>query len=97
LAGSACAVPICRFSITVMRGKMRRPSGTRAMPRRAISCVCTRVMSSPSKTMRPALALGLPNRLIISVDLPAPLAPIKVTISPTWTSTSMPRSAWMWP
>jgi hypothetical protein len=38
-SGRPCTAPICRFSITVMRGKMRRPSGTSAMPRRAISCV----------------------------------------------------------
>ena len=31
--------PICRFSSTVMRGKMRRPSGDCEMPSRAISWV----------------------------------------------------------
>ena len=31
-ASSAMAAPICRFSSTVMRGKMRRPSGDCAMP-----------------------------------------------------------------
>ena len=53
-AGSREAAPICRFSSTVMRGKMRRPSGAWAMPRRTISCVGSWVMSSPSKTMLPA-------------------------------------------
>jgi hypothetical protein len=40
------------------------------------------VMSVPSKTMRPSRACGVPQIVIISVDLPAPLAPISVTISP---------------
>ena len=35
----ATLAPICRFSSTVMRGKMRRPSGDCAMRSRAISCV----------------------------------------------------------
>ena len=39
------AAPICRFSSTVMRGKMRRPSGDCAMRSRAISCVGSAVMS----------------------------------------------------
>jgi hypothetical protein len=35
--------------------------------------------------------------VIISVDLPAPLAPISVTISPSCTSTATPFSAMMLP
>jgi hypothetical protein len=65
-----------------MRGKMRRPSGDWAMRSRAISCVGIWVMSVPAKTMVPARARGLPKMVIISVDLPAPLAPISATISP---------------
>ena len=38
-------------------------------------------------------ARGLPQTVIISVDLPAPLAPISVTISPSLTSRSTPLSA----
>ena len=45
----------------------------------------------------PSRARGLPKIVIIRVDLPAPLAPISVTISPSFTSTSMPRSAMMLP
>ncbi len=78
--------PICRFSITVMRGKMRRPSGDCAMRRRAISCVGMWVMSVPAKVIVPVRARGLPKMVIISVDLPAPLAPISATISPSLTS-----------
>src|SRR5581483_3375425 len=36
---AATVAPICRFSSTVMRGKMRRPSGACDMPRRTISKV----------------------------------------------------------
>ena len=89
-AGSAVVAPICRFSSTVMRGKMRRPSGACASLRRAISWVGRRVMSRPAKAMLPSRARGLPQMVIISVDLPAPLAPIRVTISPSLTSRSTP-------
>ena len=80
------SAPICRFSSTVMRGKMRRPSGDCAMRSRAISWVGICVMSRPSKMIVPSRARGLPQIVIISVDLPAPLAPISVTISPSLTS-----------
>ncbi len=42
-------------------------------------------------------ARGLPQIVIKSVDLPAPLAPISVTISPRATSRSTPCSAWIAP
>ena len=48
VANLVMAAPICRFSITVMRGKMRRPSGDWAMRVRMMSCVGSRVMSSPA-------------------------------------------------
>lgn len=41
---------------------------------------------------RPRVLPGDGNRPIISVDLPAPLAPISVTTSPTCTDRSMPYS-----
>ena len=87
------SAPICRFSATLMRGKIRRPSGDCAMLMRAIRCVGIAVMSTPSNTMRPVLARGLPKIDIISVDLPAPLAPISATISPGRMSISTPFSA----
>ena len=49
---SVTVAPICRFSSTVMRAKMRRPSGACAMRSRAISCVGRPVMSRPSNRMR---------------------------------------------
>ena len=45
----------------------------------------------------PFAARGLPKIVIISVDLPAPLAPISATISPSPTSTSTPLRAAIWP
>ena len=42
-------------------------------------------MSVPAKVMVPLRARGLPKMVIISVDLPAPLAPISATISPSLT------------
>ncbi len=80
-----------------MRGKMRRPSGTCATPRRTIWKVGSAVMSSPSSRIVPLRARGLPQIVISRVDLPAPLAPIRVTISPFATSRSTPCSAWMAP
>jgi hypothetical protein len=89
--------PICKFSKTVIRGKMRRPSGAWATPIRMIWKVSRLVMSRPSKWICPDAARGLPQTVISRVDLPAPLAPIKVTISPLATLRSTPRSAWMLP
>ena len=51
------------------------------------------VISRPSKAICPDRARGLPNTVIISVDLPAPLAPIRATISPGLMSRSTPFSA----
>ncbi len=67
------------------------------MRRRAISWVGSRVMSRFSKVIEPSRARGWPKMVIIKVDLPAPLAPISVTISPRLTVTSTPLSATMLP
>ena len=55
------------------------------MRSRAISCVGSWVMSRAGEGDAAPRARGLPKIVIISVDLPAPLAPISVTISPWWT------------
>ena len=67
------------------------------MPSRMMSWVFSPVISASSKTMAPARARGLPQTVISSVDLPAPLAPISETIAPRGTSMLTPRSAWMLP
>ena len=82
-----------RFSRTVMRGKQWRPSGESAIPRATISCGGANVMSSPPKRIRPALAGVSPLIARRVVDLPAPLEPIRVTISPSCTSSETPFSA----
>src|SRR5262245_48970649 len=91
--GSAVVAPICRFSSTVIREKIRRPSGDCASLSFAISCVGRCVMFWPAKSIVPSRARGLPQTVIINVDFPAPLAPIKVTISPSLTSRSTPLRA----
>ncbi|CPL38506.1 Uncharacterised protein [Bordetella pertussis] len=68
-----------------------------AMPLRMMWCVSACVMSLPSKVMTPSRARGLPHTVMSKVVLPAPLAPIRVTISPCLTSTDTPLSAWMAP
>ena len=67
------------------------------MPLRMICGVSSAVMSRPSKRIWPLRARGLPQSVISSVVLPAPLLPISVTISPAFTCRLTPSSAWMGP
>ena len=76
---------------------MRRPSGTSASPHCMMTWVGLRVMSCPSNVTAPLLACGEPQIVISKVLLPAPLAPIRVTISPGCTSSDTPLSASIWP
>ena len=65
---------------------MRRSSGTKPRPRRAISNGLSCEISSPRKRrFRRAGAIS-PISALIVVDLPAPLRPISATTSPrpTW-------------
>ena len=80
-----------------MRGKTRRPSGDCAMPSFTISCAGRSVMSSPPNRMLPSRGWLRPLIERSVVDLPAPFAPISVTISPSRTSSEMPLSAWIVP
>ena len=82
--------PMSRFSITVMPGKMPRPSGAWQMPIVVRWCAGILVMSWPSNSTRPALTLRIPESMRSVVDLPAPLAPMSVTISPSSTWKEMP-------
>ena len=54
-------------------------------------------MLFPSKVMRPLRGRSSPETVFRVVDLPAPLAPISVTIYPSDTSKEMPLMAWMLP
>src|SRR5262249_23168193 len=52
--------PICRFSSTVRREKMRRPSGPCTTPMAAMSCGRTSAGRSPLKRVLPARGCGKP-------------------------------------
>ncbi len=84
--------PISRFSSTVMSANSRLPSGTCTSPRATISCGCSAWIGSPNSVTSPPRAASSPEIVLSVVDLPAPLAPISVTISPARTSQSMPLS-----
>src|SRR2546426_8644258 len=49
-------------------------------------------MSRPSKTTRPLWVRTMPKTVFSRVDLPAPLAPMMVTMLPACTRTDTPRS-----
>ena len=85
--------PRRRFSSTVSSWKIRRPSGTCAIPMETSVCAGTDVMSFPRNETRPA-CLGIsPATACIIVVFPAPFAPMRATISPSFTSKETPRIA----
>ena len=63
------------------------------MPLARIARAEARVMSSPSKAMRPAAGRRMPEIAFKVVVLPAPLAPMRVTSSPSRTSSVRSRTA----
>src|SRR5579863_4692098 len=65
-----------------MPAKICRPSGTCAMPRRKRSAGGSVSIGSPPRRMVPPSLRSRPETDFASVDLPAPLAPSSVTISP---------------
>ena len=89
--------PISRFSVTDMRGNSRRPSGLCAIPFLTIECGEAFVMSSPWNVIVPWRGWLRPLIERSVVDLPAPLAPIRVTISVAPTRSDTPFSAWIAP
>ena len=76
---------------------MRRPSGTRVTPRLTMLVGSAPVMFSPSKVMEPPEGFTSPAMARSVELLPAPLAPMSVTISPRRTSKEMPLTASMPP
>ena len=80
-----------------MRGKSRRPSGDCEMPSFTMSWGAACVMSLPWNEIEPLRGWFSPLIERSVVDLPAPFAPISVTISPSRTSSEMPLSAWIEP
>jgi hypothetical protein len=85
--------PRSRFSATLMRGKMRRPSGDCEMPSRTLWSVGTDSMRWPLKVMLPLRGRRVPMIVLSVVVFPAPLEPISVTISPRSTPSAMPLRA----
>ena len=89
--------PTLRFSRTVRSGKMCRPSGTSVMPFFTMVVASRPVMLSPRKLIVPPEGFTSPA-IVRSVELlPAPFAPMSVTISPSCTSKEMPLTASMPP
>ena len=85
--------PIMRFSSTVMRAKTCRPSGTWARPSSIILLGAVLRRSVPSSIMEPLSAGTRPLIVCRVVVLPAPLAPMRETSSPSLTSSEMPFMA----
>ena len=82
LPSSRPARPSLRFSSTVSSAKRRRPSGTSAIPLRAIDSGLRPRSDLSPKTMSPARGGTSPMIACSVVDLPAPFGPISPTISP---------------
>src|SRR6267142_4547089 len=82
-----------RFSRTVRRLKIRRPSGTCATPRETIACGGTSRSDWSSSVIVPRLGWSSPEIVLSVVVLPAPLFPRRVTISPCPTSSPTALSA----
>src|SRR5947208_1027295 len=75
------ARPRRRFSSTVKSPKIRRPSGTRAMPARAIDSAERRRSGWPCRLISPRCAGSRPMTACSVVDFPAPFGPIRPTMS----------------
>src|SRR5579875_502485 len=67
------------------------------MPSRRASRGEEKLTFLPSTKMAPEFGWRAPERMLTSVDLPAPLSPTRPTTSPGKMSRSAPRSAWMLP
>ena len=70
-----------RFSETLIREKTRRPSGHSAMPRSTTLWDFTPTILCPLNSMEPESGLMRPATVLSVVDLPAPLAPMSVTVA----------------
>src|SRR5260221_1111063 len=80
--------PTMTFSRMVMSSKVAGTWKVRPMPSRACVSGGALVTSTPSKRMRPSLGRKSPAMQLKKVDLPAPLGPMRPTISPASTCRS---------
>src|SRR5258707_4005615 len=85
--------PTMTFSRMGMSSKVAGTWKVRPMPSRACVSAGALVTSTPSKTMRPSLGRKSPAMQLKKVDLPAPLGPMRPTISPASTCRSAPATA----
>ena len=67
------------------------------MPRATSLWGGTPFRSCPIKVTDPPRGWRRPEMVLSTVDFPAPLAPMRVTISPSLTSRDTPFTAWMLP
>ena len=63
------------------------------MPWSRASFVSAKVTVRPSSSITPEVGCSTPDRIFMSVDLPAPFSPKSVVTVPRWTSKSTPFSA----
>ncbi|MBA7585837.1 hypothetical protein ES708_27826 [subsurface metagenome] len=87
--------PNFKFSSTVNLEKILLPSGTCEIPDSTIFDGPIPSISLPKNFIEPDLILIIPEIAINIVLLPAPFAPIKVTISPFLTSKLIPFIAFI--
>src|SRR5436309_8085284 len=85
-----------RFSQTLSSAKSPRPSGTCATPARATASGLLCAICLPSNTISP-VCRTVPDTARRVVVLPAPLAPSRVTISPSATVSETPCRALIGP
>ena len=67
------------------------------IPRSRASLALAKATGLPSSTIWPDVGWITPDRIFISVDLPAPFSPNRVVTWPRWMSKFTPFSAWTWP
>ena len=86
-----------RLSRTLIRGNSRLPSGDWPIPSSTIRDGLVRVMSWLSNVIFPEFGCIRPEMVRSVVVLPAPLDPMRATISPFSILIDTPRRAWMRP
>ena len=85
--------PIRRLSLTLISGKTRRPSGTMTMPILTMASGAAPSIRFPAKCTVPLRSRRRPVMARRIELLPAPLAPISATVSPSPTSIDTPFNA----
>ena len=67
------------------------------MPASRASAAEEKDTGRPSSSMDPDVGVTTPERIFISVDLPAPFSPNSVVTLPRWMSKFTPLRAWVLP